>query len=283
MKIGMYEGKPTFITVHNDQLWGTAIATYRNIDEILADWISFQESFLLNLTDEDVLNDDNAKLLDHEKLELPIQHPRQLPAIGFNYKDHMKEMDITLPKKPNVFNKFISSLAGPNNQINLSSDTVVWESELVIVIGRGGRNISREDAEDAIAGFMVGQDLSDRNLQSIDGPSTQFTLAKSFKNYSPVGPYLTTMGSITDLDSQSVVTKVNDEIVQDAKIEQMIFDVQTLIAHISSVIELYPGDLIFTGTPSGTGVGRDPQVFLKHGDVVESTIDGLGTITTKVN
>ncbi|WP_268912421.1 fumarylacetoacetate hydrolase family protein [Lentilactobacillus sp. SPB1-3] len=283
MRIGMYEGKPVLITVHNDQLWGTNLETYKDLDEILANWVDFQETFLVNLTDADVLNNDNARLLAPEKLEQPIKNSRQLPAIGFNYRDHLKEMDTSLPKQPNVFNKFVSSLAGPNNQITINSDTVDWESELVVVIGSGGRNIPRENVEDAIAGFMVGQDLSDRELQKINGANTQFTLAKSGENYSPVGPYITTIGSISDLESQRITTKVNDRVMQDAPIGQMIFDFQTLVSYISSTIELYPGDLIFTGTPSGTGVGRDPQIFLHPGDVVESSIETLGSITTKVN
>ncbi|GAY73519.1 fumarylacetoacetate hydrolase family protein [Lentilactobacillus kosonis] len=283
MKIGMYEGKPVLITVHNEQLWGTTLETYQDLDEILTNWVDFQETFLVNLTDEDVLSNDHARLLMPEKLEQPIKNSRQLPAIGFNYRDHLLEMNTNLPKQPNVFNKFVSSLAGPNNQISLNSDYVDWESELVIVVGRGGRNISREDAEDAIAGFMVGQDLSDRELQKINGDNTQFTLAKSAKNYSPIGPYLTTLGSIADLESQRLTTMVNGQLMQDATLGQMIFDFQTLVSYISSIIELYPGDLIFTGTPSGTGVGHEPQVFLHPGDIVESNIESLGTITTKVN
>ncbi|WP_283678959.1 fumarylacetoacetate hydrolase family protein [Lentilactobacillus sp. Marseille-Q4993] len=283
MKIAMYDGKPTLVTAKGDQLWGTAITSYTSVDDILADWNNFQATFLLNLSDQDVLNSDSAELLDPSKLEAPVSHPRQIPAVGFNYADHMKEMDIKLPEKPNVFNKFVSSLAGPNNSIRLSGDTVDWESELVIVIGNGGRNISREDAEDAIAGYMIGQDLSDRTIQSIDGPSTQFTLGKSFKNFTPVGPYISTVAESGDIESKHVVTKVNGDVMQDATIDKMIFDVPTLISYISSIIELYPGDIILTGTPSGTGVGREPKVFLKSGDLVESSIDGLGTIVTKVD
>lgn len=283
MKLAMYNKKPTFVAAQNDQLWGVAITGYDSIDDILHDWQSFLSKVLIDISDEKIINDDRAELLDANKFEQPVQHPRQLPAIGFNYLDHMKEMDTPKPKRPNVFNKFVSSLAGPFNTIHLSSDTVDWESELIIVIGRGGRNISREDAEDAIAGYMVGQDISDRTMQSIDGPSTQFDLGKSFRNYSPVGPYITTIADTDDIISKKVTTKVNGEIMQQATVGQMIFDIQTLISYISGVIELYPGDLIFTGTPSGTGVGRDPQVFLKSGDVFASNIDGLGTIETKVN
>ncbi|MDN6542853.1 MAG: fumarylacetoacetate hydrolase family protein [Lentilactobacillus parabuchneri] len=283
MKLAMYDNKPTFVALQNGQFWGIPITGYDSIDEILNDWQNFVSKVLINFNDTKIIDNADAEQLDALKFEQPVQHPRQLPAIGFNYLDHMKEMDIVKPKRPNVFNKFVSSLAGPHNSIHLSGNTVDWESELVIVIGRGGRNISREDAEDAIAGYTVGQDISDRTVQSIDGPSTQFDLGKSFKNYSPIGPYITTIADTDDIVSKNVTTKVNGEIMQQATVDKMIFDIQTLISYISSVIELYPGDLIFTGTPSGTGVGRDPQVFLKSGDVFTSEIDGLGTIETKVN
>lgn len=283
LKLAMYEDKPTLVALQNNQFWGVPVDGYNSIDDILNDWQGFVSKVLIDVSDEKIINNDDSKALDPSQFELPVQHPRQIPAIGFNYLDHMKEMATAKPKAPNVFNKFVSSLAGPQNAIHLSSDTVDWETELVVVIGRGGRNISREDAEDAIAGYMVGQDLSDRQMQSIDGAGTQFDLSKSFKHYSPVGPYISTIADTDDIVSKQVVTKVNGEIVQQATIDQMIFDIQTLVSYISGVIDLYPGDLIFTGTPSGTGVGRDPQVFLKSGDVITSEIDGLGAISTKVN
>ncbi|WP_040537742.1 fumarylacetoacetate hydrolase family protein [Lentilactobacillus parafarraginis] len=283
MKLAMYNQKPTFVAFQNDQLWGVPITGYDSIDDILNDWQSFESKVLINISDKAIINDDNAEPIDGTKFEQPVTHPRQLPAIGFNYIDHMEEMATARPKRPNVFNKFVSSLAGPANSIHLSGDTVDWESELIVVIGNGGRNISREDAEDAIAGYMVGQDISDRTLQSIDGPSTQFDLGKSFRNYSPIGPYISTIADTDDIVSKNIITKVNGETMQKATISQMLFDIQTLVSYISGVIELYPGDLIFTGTPSGTGVGRDPQIFLKSGDVFTSEIDGLGKIETKAN
>lgn len=283
MKLAMYDHKPTFVAPQNNQIWGVPITGYDSIDDILNDWQNFESKVLINISDKAIINDDRAEPLDPKKFEQPVTHPRQLPAIGFNYLDHMEEMSTARPKRPNVFNKFVSSLAGPTNAIHLSSDTVDWESELVIIIGNGGRNISREDAEDAIAGYMVGQDISDRTLQAIDGPSTQFDLGKSYRNYSPVGPYISTIADTDDIVSKQITTKINGEIMQQATVSQMIFDIQTLVSYISGVIELYPGDLIFTGTPSGTGVGRDPQVFLKSGDVFTSEFDGLGMIETKVN
>lgn len=279
----MYNHVPTFVALQNDQLWGVPITDYQTIDDILKDWQNFESQVLINVSDKAIINDDNAQLLDSQNFEQPVTSPRQLPAIGFNYSDHMAEMATTRPKRPNVFNKFVSSLAGPENAIHLSGDTVDWESELVVVIGNGGRNISREDAEDAIAGYMVGQDISDRTLQSIDGPGTQFDLGKSFQNYSPVGPYISTIADTDDIVSKTITTKINGEVMQQATIGQMIFDIQTLVSYISGVIELYPGDLIFTGTPSGTGVGHKPQIFLKSGDIFTSEIDGLGQIKTTVN
>ncbi len=278
----MYQNKPIYVAPQNGQLWGLAIEGYQSIDEILNDWQNFTENQLVTMSDKLVVGNDNSTIIKAENFQQPILLPKQIPAIGFNYPKHMKEMAEDLPSKPNVFNKFVSSLAGPVNSIHLSGNTDDWESELVIVIGNGGRNISREDAEDAIAGYMVGQDLSDRTMQSIDGPSTQFDLAKSYQGYSPIGPYLTTADTLEDIINSNVTTKVNGKVMQQAKVGEMVFDIQTLISYISSVIELYPGDLLFTGTPSGTGVGRDPQVFLQSGDVVTSEVDGLGTISTKV-
>lgn len=222
MKLAMYNNQPTFVAPQNDQFWGVPITGYNSIDDILNDWQNFVSNVLINVNDDKIIDNDEASQLDPQKFQQPVQHPRQIPAVGFNYLDHMKEMDTAKPKRPNIFNKFVSSLAGPHNSIHLSGDTVDWESELVIVIGRGGRNISREDAEDAIAGYLVGQDISDRTVQSIDGPGTQFDLGKSFKNYSPIGPYITTIADVEDIVSKTVVTKVNGEIMQQATIDKMI-------------------------------------------------------------
>lgn len=217
-------------------------------------------------------------LPDPNFLEAPISQPRQIYAVGFNYRDHLKELKTKAPTVPNIFTKFVSSLTGPNPTVKIPSPMTDWETELVIVIGQGGRNISLDSAKKHIAGYMVGQDLSDRQLQfANDEP--QFSLAKSYENFSPVGPWLTTPDEIDDLGSLTITTTLNGVEKQRSQLKNLIFDPAKLVSYLSSITELYPGDLIFTGTPGGVGAGRNPQEFLKPGDKLVSRIDQLGQLT----
>ncbi len=210
-----------------------------------------------------------------------VQNPSQVFAIGLNYYAHAGEMGLALPDEPLVFSKFASCLTGPFATVIRPSPMMDWEAELVVVVGRRGRDIKVADALDYVAGYCVGQDYSDRDLQ-MRGPSAQFSMGKSFENFGPIGPWLTSVDDVEDPNGLEVSCRVNGVIYQDSSTANMIFSVPDIIAYVSSVCEIRPGDLIFTGSPEGTGKGQDPPRFLEVGDVVTTTIEGLGTIENTI-
>ncbi|MDR2899477.1 MAG: fumarylacetoacetate hydrolase family protein [Clostridiales bacterium] len=218
--------------------------------------------------------------INKEKLGPPIYNSRQIFAIGLNYKNHVEEIKMEVGK-PDVFTKFISSISGPYDNVTLSSDTVDWEVELVAVIGKGGRNIKREDALDNVVGYMIGQDFSDRTAQFM-GSAKQFSMGKSFAGFSPVGPWITTLDELKNPLDLSIECRVNGQVMQSSRTEMTINNIDVIIESLSEIVELYPGDLIFSGTPGGVGFGRNPKVFLKAGDIVTGEIEGLGKIEQKM-
>lgn len=262
LKLAMYNQRAVIIDNGSMQL----INGFKNVQDMLPHL--HEKLFLSSKRD----------LPDPKLLDSPITNPRQIFAVGFNYRDHMEELKTAAPRVPNIFTKFISSLTGPNPTVTIPSSKTDWETELVIVVGKGGRNIDLSKATQHIAGFMVGQDLSDRALQ-FENDQPQFSLAKSYKNFSPVGPWLTTADEITDLGSLTISTTLNGVEKQHSQLNNLIFDPNNLISYLSSITELYPGDLIFTGTPGGVGAGRKPSEFIQPGDQLVSRIDQLGQLT----
>ncbi len=206
-----------------------------------------------------------------------VAAPSQIFAVGLNYRTHAAEMGLTPPAQPMIFAKFASSLAGPNAAFPIVSPRTDWEAELVLVIGRGGRDIALDDALGAIAGYCVGQDVSDRDLQMAGSPA-QFSLGKSHRNFAPVGPWITTRDEVSDPNRLRIECQVNGVTFQDSTTQDMVFTVPEIVSYVSMVCELRPGDLIFTGSPHGVGQGQKPPVFLRSGDHVVTTIAGLGTI-----
>ncbi|WP_338053054.1 fumarylacetoacetate hydrolase family protein [Pseudonocardia broussonetiae] len=211
------------------------------------------------------------------ELDAPSPAPRQVFAIGLNYRDHVVESGLTLPEAPTVFTKFVGSFAGPVGDLVLAGETVDWEAELVVVIGRAARDVAIEDAWSHVAGLTVGQDFSERTVQ-LAGPAPQFSLGKSFAGFAPQGPWLVTPDELADRDRIPIACTVNGRTVQSSSTGQLVFSVPALVAHLSSVLELFPGDVIFTGTPAGVGGARKPPWFLAEGDVVETTIGGIGSL-----
>lgn len=210
----------------------------------------------------------------------PSPAPRQVFAIGLNYRDHVAETGAELPAEPAVFTKFQTSLAGPFGEVRLPSGAVDWEVELVVVIGAGGRSIPPESAWASVAGLTVGQDLSERVVQRAAG--SHFSLGKSFPGFAPTGPWLVTPDELEDPDDLGLTCSVDGEVRQDGRTSNLVFDVPTLIARLSAVVTLLPGDIIFTGTPAGVGMARHPPLFLQPGQVLESTIEGVGTIRQRL-
>lgn len=215
---------------------------------------------------------------DVSRLGPPVPQPRQVFAVGLNYVDHAKETGWEPPSAPMIFTKFTSAICGPDETVELPQGNVDWEVELVVVIGVGGHRIEAADALGHVAGVMVGQDLSERVAQ-MQGTPAQFSLAKSHPRFAPTGPTLVTLDEIGSIDSLSIECTVNGQTVQSGSTGDMVFGVRELIAAISATVTLLPGDLIFTGTPDGVGMGRTPPVYLADGDVVVSTIEGIGQIT----
>ncbi|WP_211126543.1 fumarylacetoacetate hydrolase family protein [Streptomyces yatensis] len=203
--------------------------------------------------------------------------PRQVFAIGLNYRDHAEEAGLAAPESPSVFTKFATSLTGPDTQLRLPGGRVDWEAELVVVMGRRAEHVAAGGAWSYVAGLTVGQDYSERDVQSV-GPVPQFSLGKSFPGFAPTGPVLVTADEFADPDDLAIECLVNGESVQKSRTSSMIFPVPELIARLSAVCPLLPGDLIFTGTPSGVGHARTPQRYLRPGDEVVTRIEGIGQL-----
>jgi 2,4-diketo-3-deoxy-L-fuconate hydrolase len=212
------------------------------------------------------------------RLGVPVPAPRQLIAIGLNYREHAQESNLAIPEHPVVFAKFQSSLAGPDAVVELPSDNVDWEVELVVVIGREAHRVPAEKGWDHVAGVTVGQDLSWRAVQT-RGPAPQFSIGKSYPGFSPIGPVVVTPDELADKDDLAISCALDGEVLQDGRTSDLIFPVADLVSRLSESLTLYPGDLVFTGTPKGVGMGRTPKRFLVPGTLV-STLEGVGDLTT---
>jgi 2-keto-4-pentenoate hydratase/2-oxohepta-3-ene-1,7-dioic acid hydratase in catechol pathway len=208
----------------------------------------------------------------------PVPRPQKSFGIGLNYHAHAAESKMEVPANPLVFTKFPSCLVGPTADVELRSDGVDYEGELVVVIGRGGKDIAAEDAWDHVVGLTVGQDISDRPEQFAAKPP-HFDLGKSFDTFGPTGPVLVSVDEVIDRDALHITTEVNGEVRQDDTTANLIFDVPALIAYLSRILTLATGDVIFTGTPEGVGASQGK--FLADGDVITTTIDGIGTMTNR--
>ena len=219
-------------------------------------------------------------VFDPAELGSPAPSPRQLFAIGLNYSDHVAEVGLA-PDVPVVFTKYVSSIAGPYADIPHPGGDADSEVELVVVLGRGGRRIPAEDAWDHVAGITIGQDISERITQHV-GATPQFSLGKSFPNFAPMGPVLVTPDEFTDPDDIALETLVNGETVQSSRSSAMISSVGLLIAQLSGITTLLPGDAIFTGTPSGVGLGMQPPRYLNVGDELVTRIEGVGELRNRI-
>lgn len=241
-------------------------AAYVQWSEITA-WVSNRAS-----------GDGGAELIAIEPSRLgpPVPSPRQVFAIGLNYADHAAESRMEPPaENPATFTKFPTSLAGPFDEIDLPSEKVDWEIELVVVIGLTTQRVLARDAWQHVAGLTVGQDLSERAVQ-LAGSVPQFSLGKSFPGFAPIGPSLVTPDEFPDPNDLHLTALIDGETMQDGRTSQMIFDIPTLIERLSHIVTLLPGDIIFTGTPSGVGAVRTPPRFLASGETLVSAIEGIG-------
>ena len=216
--------------------------------------------------------------LSTARLGPPVPRPPNGFAVGLNYRNHALESGMDLPRFPLVFTKYSSCIAGPNDDIVMRSDYVDFEAELVVVIGHGGKDIAALDAWSHVAGLCVGQDISDRPTQFGAAPP-QFSLGKSFDTFGPIGPVLVSPDSLDNPGSLKIECVVNNEVRQSDNTNDLIFDVPTLVSYLSEICTLQTGDIIFTGTPGGVGVAEGR--FLEDGDVIRTTIEGLGTLVNR--
>ena len=211
------------------------------------------------------------------RLGVPVAGVRKIIAMGFNYADHAAESDVALPTEPLLFSKAITALSGPFDEVVMPRGTTKldYEAELVVVIGKEARYVSEADAFDHIAGFAVGHDVSERAFQRERGG--QYVKGKSADTFAPVGPWLVPTGSVGDVQALAIRSKVNGDLRQDSNTRYMVFGAAFAVSYISRFMTLEAGDLIFTGTPAGVGAGMEPPAWLEPGDVVEVSIEGLGT------
>ncbi|MGA9873942.1 MAG: fumarylacetoacetate hydrolase family protein [Rhodococcus sp. (in: high G+C Gram-positive bacteria)] len=220
-----------------------------------------------------------ASAFDEALLGAPVPRPRQVFAIGLNYAEHAAEAGYPPDEMPVTFTKFPTSIVGQCHVVELPEGNVDWEVELVVVIGREGYKVDRGSAWDHVAGLTIGQDLSERITQ-LQGSSPQFSLGKSFPGFGPTGPWLVTADEFAERDDLAIACSLSGKGMQSSRTSMMLYDIAELLVRLSAVTPLLPGDIIFSGTPSGIGNRRTPKRFIGPDDVLVSEIEGIGTLTT---
>ncbi|MEX5257908.1 fumarylacetoacetate hydrolase family protein [Kocuria arenosa] len=214
------------------------------------------------------------------ELETIVADPGKVLCVGLNYKSHIQEMGRDLPSYPTIFAKFTETLTGPNDDIEAvaEDEQLDWEGELVVVVGKRAYKVDEADAGQYIAGYAAANDISMREWQF---RTKEWLQGKIWAKSTPVGPVMVTADAF-DPAQATLHTRVNGETMQEHSIGDLLFTPEHLVAYFSTMLPLHPGDIILTGTPGGVGRARNPQVFLKSGDVVEVEIDGLGVLTNKI-
>jgi 2-keto-4-pentenoate hydratase/2-oxohepta-3-ene-1,7-dioic acid hydratase in catechol pathway len=220
----------------------------------------------------------NGKPVTSVTLGPPVTRPSSVYAIGINYKAHAAETGAEIRPIPAVFTKFPSSITGPYDDVVIprGEGTTDWEAEVAFVVGEGGRHISARTAMESLRGLMCAQDISERFVQY--AANRQFSLGKSYDTFCPLGPCLVTIDELPNPLDLHITCKVNGQVMQDSSTTDMIVDVPHLVELLSSVMTLRTGDVCLTGTPAGVGMARKPPVYLRPGDVIETEIEGLGTL-----
>lgn len=262
---------------HYVDLHDTDAALPPSMKELLAQWPDIAPRVAAAAGRGEAIDPEGVKLL------APVTDPQKVICVGLNYADHARESGVEPPPEPVLFNKFPTAVAAHGDAIMLPkvSREVDYEAELVAVIGRGGRYISVDAAAQHVAGYCVGHDVSARDWQ-LNKPGKQWLLGKTFDTFAPFGPELVTADEVGDAGRLRIQLRLNGQTMQDSSTEQLIFSVEQLVAYVSQVSTLLPGDVIFTGTPPGVGMARTPPVFLKPGDVVEVEIERLGVLRNRV-
>lgn len=214
------------------------------------------------------------------RLMAPLQRPPRIFGIGLNYRDHAAESKMAVQSVPTVFLKLASSITGPDSDVLLPPDATQpdYEAELAVIIGKPGHRISKDNWRDHVFGYTIVNDVSARGVQLA---TSQWTLGKSFPTFTPMGPWIVTADEIKDPHSLNISLTLNGEVMQSANTRDLIFPIPELIAHISSIVPLESGDVISTGTPSGVGLGRNPQRWLRPNETMIIEIEGIGTLRNR--
>ena len=223
---------------------------------------------------------DDWQPLDATELGAPIANPRQVFALAVNYRDHAAEAGSDAPDAPYVFTKFPSCITGPFADVVLTSNRADWEVELVVVIGRRAERVAAADAWSVVAGLTIGQDISERRLQ-FRKPIPHLSIAKSLPTFGPTGPWIVTPDEFANPDDLALRCAIDGEEMQSSRTSAMVFGVGAVIEAISAAVTLLPGDLIFTGTPSGVGSTRDPRRYLEPGNLITSEVEGIGVMRNR--
>jgi 2-keto-4-pentenoate hydratase/2-oxohepta-3-ene-1,7-dioic acid hydratase in catechol pathway len=219
--------------------------------------------------------------LSEVKLHAPLPNPPRIFAIGLNYRDHAKESGMAIPTTPVVFFKLTTSVIGPGEPIVLpkNSSEPDYEAEFAFVIGKGGYRIPASAWRDHVYGYTIVNDVSARDVQFA---STQWSMSKSFPTFCPLGPAIVTADEIADPHQLAIGLTIDGEQLQNSNTRELVFKIPELIEHLSSITPLLPGDIVSTGTPPGVGLGRNPKRWLKPGETVTVTVEGLGSLTNPV-
>jgi 2-keto-4-pentenoate hydratase/2-oxohepta-3-ene-1,7-dioic acid hydratase in catechol pathway len=225
-------------------------------------------------------NEQSSPMLSTVKLLPPIARPPKIICIGLNYRDHAIESNMAIPEVPTVFCKFASSVIGPDDNVVLPKNSTKpdYEAEFAVVIGKAGRYISPDNWQDHVFGYLNLNDVSARDYQLA---TTQWVIGKTFDTFCPMGPYIVTKDEIADPHNLDIKMTINGEVLQHSNTKHLIFNIPTLIAHLSRVMTLEVGDIVSTGTPAGVGLGRTPQRWLVPGDEMVVEVEGLGALKNK--
>lgn len=249
-----------------------------DVSSVIAD---YNEGFFsgdgINQLKDKLLQNDFPEVSQEQRLGSPVARPSKIICIGLNFAKHARETNATPPKEPIIFFKSTTSLSGPNDDIIIPKNSVKtdWEVELALVIGKKASYVDEAEAMDYVAGYCLHNDVSERGFQLEHGG--QWVKGKSCDTFAPLGPWLATKDEVADVNNLRLWLNVNDKKMQDGNTDDLIFKIPYLVSYISQFMTLLPGDVISTGTPAGVGLGFNPPVYLKAGDVVELGIDGLGT------
>ncbi|MCA1028021.1 fumarylacetoacetate hydrolase family protein [Cytobacillus kochii] len=216
------------------------------------------------------------------KIEAPVTKPGKIICVGHNYREHIAEMGRELPPHPVVFAKFANTVIGPQDDIPFYpiSEQLDYEAEFAFVVGKKARNVAKEDALNYVAGYTIANDVTYRDIQR---RTLQWLQGKTVEGSAPMGPWLITSDELQDPSGLGVLLTVNGEERQKTNTANFVFDVPTLVEFLSNLMTLEPGDIVLTGTPGGVGFARDPQVFLKDGDIVRIEVDKVGVLENKVS